>query len=95
MSTQQQVYDNLNIALSAKVSHCDIVFLEQDEPSVNVSFIQYPKFPDKKSVLKNGILKLVKIIMKSLDQNRVVITFDDETIMLENDENLLDPGINF
>ncbi|AVR44766.1 hypothetical protein C7S20_05515 [Christiangramia fulva] len=95
VAAQAQVHKELDIQLSTKISHCDIVFSGQDEPSIEISFIQYPKFPKKESVLREGILKLVEILMKSLDQNRVVIVFDDKTYMLEENSENLDPGINF
>ncbi len=95
VAAQNEVYQKLNIQLSAKISPCEIVFSGQDEPSVDLSFIQYPKFPNKVSLLKEGILRLVEILMLALDQNRVVIVFDDETIMLEVDADRLDPGIYF
>ncbi len=92
---QQRVHEQFNIQLSTKVSPCSIVFLGQDEPSVDLSFIQYPKFPNEESQLKEGILMLVENLMKSLDQNRVVIVFEDEIFMLEEDGDLIDPGIRY
>ena len=92
---QQRVYKEMDLKLSAKVSLCCIVFSGQDEPSVDLSFIQYPKFPIKESSLKKGILRLVKFLMQTLNQNRVVIVFNEETIMLEVDKSTLDPGIKF
>ncbi len=91
---QQKVYEQMNIQLSTKVSPCSIVFSGQDEPSVDLSFIQYPKFPNVESQLKEGIIMLVEILMKLLDQNRVVIVFEDEIFMLEENEDLIDPKIN-
>jgi len=95
IAAQQRVYKEMDLKLSAKVSLCSIVFSGQDEPSVDLSFIQYPKFPIKESSLKKGILRLVELLMKELDQNRVVVVFDDETIMKEVNGDLLDPAINF
>ena len=92
---QQRVHEQFNIQLSTKVSPCSIVFLGQNEPSVDLSFIQYPKFPNEESQLKEGILLLVEILMISLDQNRVVIVFEDEIYMLEEDGDLIDPGIRY
>lgn len=70
-------------------------FFCQDEPSVNLKFVQYPKFPYKEELLKVAILTLVEVLMSLLEQNRVVMVFDDETIMMEEDEGALDPGIDF
>lgn len=94
-TAQNEVYKEFDIKLSAKVSLSNIVFSGQDEPSVDLSFIQYPKFPYEEPILKKGILRLVQILMQAFNQNRVVVVFLDETIMLEDDESQLDPGINF
>lgn len=69
--------------LSAKVTLCNIVFLGQDEKSVTVSFINYPKFPLEKNTFKEGVLFVGQELMKELEQNRIVIVFDDETVMFE------------
>jgi hypothetical protein len=89
---QQKIHVKYNIGLSAKLSHCDILFLGQDEPSMELQFIQYPKFPQKVSELKKAIVELTEIMMVKLEQNRVVIVFPDETIMLEQSDSI-DPNI--
>ncbi len=71
------------ILLSAKVTLCDIVFLGQDEKSITVSFINYPKFPLEKNTFKEGVLFVGQEFMKELEQNRIVIVFDEETVMFE------------
>lgn len=80
---QETVKSKKNILLSAKVTLCDIVFLGQDEPSVTISFINYPKFPLDEHSFKEGILCIAKKLMNKLKQNRVVAVFDDETVMLD------------
>ena len=92
---QKMIFSEMDIKLSTKVSPCTIVFSGQDEDSISLSFIQYPKFPYEIGKLKNAIIRLIEILMHSLDQNRVVIVFDDETLMLEEKEDLMDPGITF
>ncbi|MBI6115984.1 replication initiation protein [Salegentibacter maritimus] len=94
-SAQKEINEKLDIKLSAKISPCSIIFSGQDEPSYDLSFIQYPKFPYPVTDLKNAILQLCENLMEKLHQNRVVIVYDDETIMLEQNEDQLDPGINF
>jgi hypothetical protein len=83
LETQQSILEKYNVELSTKIRQCEIIFLGQDEPSVELEFIQYPKFPQEESVLKNAVLELTKLMMIELDQNRVAIVFSDETIMLE------------
>lgn len=95
VAVQKMIFERFNIQLSTKIANCDIVFSGQDEPSVDISFIQYPKFQYDELKLKESILTLVEILMNALEQNRVVVVFDDETFMLEKDKDQLDPGIDF
>ncbi len=92
---QKEIFSEMNMKLSVKITPCTIVFSGQDEESISLSFIQYPKFPYEIEKMKNGIIRFIEILMQNLDQNRVVIVFDDETIMLEEDADSLDPGISF
>jgi hypothetical protein len=70
--------------LSANVYLSDIVLSGQDEPHVNLNFIQYPRFPASDIQLRNGVLEIGTYMMDKLQQNRIVITFDNEIVMLEN-----------
>ena len=90
---QQVVKSELNVLLSVKIYQCEIVCLGQDEPSVTIEFIQYPKFQYEENVLKNAILFFTNMLQNNLNQNRVVVVFQNETIMLENN-NEIDPSIN-
>lgn len=89
---QQLVKDKFNIVLSAKIYQCEIVCLGQEEPSATIEFIQYPKFQIEEEKLKNAILYFTEQLQTILEQNRVVIVFNDETIMLEKSSNI-DPAI--
>ena len=89
---QKIIYEKYAIALSTKITLTTIVFLWQDEPSVHLEWIQYPKFPIGEDILKKTIIEFVENLMKELDQKRVVLIFQDKTIMFENDENI-DPRI--
>lgn len=89
---QKIILEKYKVELSTTIRQCEIFFLGQDEPSVELEFIQYPKFPQKESVLKNAIIELTKLMMLELEQNRVVIVFTDETIMLEQSD-AIDPNI--
>ncbi|MFD1016189.1 hypothetical protein [Winogradskyella rapida] len=80
---QQKLRDTERILLSVKLTLCDIVFLGQDEPSVTLSFINYPKFQIEHQLLKKGVLFIAEQLMKELNQNRIVIVFKDQTVMLE------------
>jgi hypothetical protein len=89
---QEQIKKEFDVVLSTKVSLCEIVFLGQEEPSVTLDFIQYPKFPTEEVLLKKAIIQLVELLMADLDQNRTVIVFQEETICLEKSEEI-DPKI--
>lgn len=92
LKLQKIILEKYKVKLSIKIRQCEIFFLGQDEPSVELEFIQYPKFPQEESVLKNAIVELAKMMMLELEQNRVVIVFTDETIMLEQSDTI-DPNI--
>ena len=74
---QESIKNEFNIVLSAKIKTCEIFCLGQDEPSIELEFIQYPKFITEETILKKAIIALTKIIMLKLEQNRVVIVFND------------------
>jgi hypothetical protein len=83
LEAQKSVSEHYNVSLSVKLTACDILFLGQEEPSLTLSIIQYPKFLQPEAILKEAFTKLITKLMIDLDQNRIVIQFPDETIMLE------------
>ena len=92
LSAQQKIREQHAIGLSIKLSSTEIIFLGQEEPSIDLQIIQYPKFPQTEEVLKKVFLELIEILMLELEQNRVVIVFAEETIMLEQSD-IIDPNI--
>lgn len=92
LTAQKQIKTEFDVVLSTKITTCEIVCLGQEELSVSLDFIQYPKFQIEETVLKKAIIRLIEILMELLQQNRVVIVFSDETIMLEQSE-MIDPNI--
>lgn len=94
LNVQVAIKDKFEVVLSAKLRHCEILCLGQEEPSIELEFIQYPKFKKDEEILKKAILSLTEILMQKLEQNRVVIVFSDKTIMLEIN-NQIDPTIKF
>lgn len=94
LEAQQKIKSEYDIALSAKLIPCEILFLGQEEPSIELQFIQYPKFPVEEAKLKKEIIALTEFVMIKLEQNRVVIVFTDETVMLEQSTEI-DPNIKF
>lgn len=89
---QKQRIFEANIYLSASISECNIVLSGQDEKHIKLEFINYPKFPLEADVFKKEIIKLGSHLLNKMKQNRTVIVFPDETIMLEID-GAIDPRI--
>jgi hypothetical protein len=89
---QRAAKEQYGVLLSTKIRTCEIVFLGQEEPAVELEFIQYPKFQQEEELLKKAIVSLTEMILITLEQNRVVIVFKDETIMIEQN-NEIDPTI--
>jgi len=89
---QDELIKNKQIYLSASISNCTIVLSGQIEPHLKISFINYPKFELPPAVLKFEIEELSKQLLLTFKQNRVVIEYLDEVIMLENSEQI-DPRI--
>ena len=88
LNGQRVIKEKYKVLLSVKNRKCEIVFLGQEELSVELEFIQYPKFLQEEKELKKAIISLTEILMLKLEQNRVVIVFKDDTIMLEQNENI-------
>ena len=89
---QDALIKSKQIYLSASISNCTIVLSGQVEPHLKISFINYPKFELPLAVLKFEIEELSKQLLLAFKQNRVVIEYLDEVIMLENSEEI-DPRI--
>ena len=89
---QKQLSAEKNIFLSASVSKTNIVLNDQNEQHLKIDFINYPKFPLDKNIFKDEVLIIGKELMKQFKQNRILIIYTDETIMLEQ-SNKTDPRI--
>lgn len=81
---QDHLIKDKNIMLSVSLSVSTIILSGQEEPHLNLNFINYPKFPLEETVLKSEIENMTKSLMSEFKQNRVVIEYLDETVMLEN-----------
>ena len=80
---QNQLIKEKGVYLSIALSECDIVLSGQVEPHLQLSIINYPKFPLDNGILKKDVEKLTTFLMDEYKQNRVIIEFPDETVMLE------------
>ena len=89
---QNNLIKNKDIFLSVSISESNIVMSGQIEPHVTLSFINYPKFPLKVEILNKEIEELTKQLMNKFKQNRTIIEYLDETVMLEQREEI-DPRI--
>ena len=89
---QDQRISESDIYLSVCISECEIVMSGQVEPHLKLHFINYPQFKLHESELIHEIENLAKYLMSELSQNRMVIEFDGETVMLERDSQI-DPRI--
>ncbi len=81
---QNKLIKDKEVYLSARLTACDIVLSGQIEPHLTFDFINYPKFELPIKTLKEAVIKLAKSLMKTFNQNRIVLIFRDETIMIEN-----------
>ena len=89
---QKQLSAEKNIFLSASVSKTNIVLNDQNEQHLKIDFINYPKFPLDENIFKDEVLIIGKELMKQFEQNRILIIYTDETVMLEKSEEI-DPRI--
>ena len=89
---QKQLSAEKNIFLSASVSKTNIVLNDQNEQHLKIDFINYPKFPLSEDIFKDEVLIIGKELMKQFEQNRILIIYTDETVMLEKSEEI-DPRI--
>lgn len=89
---QKQLSAEKNIFLSASVSKTNIVLNDQNEQHLKIDFINYPKFPLSEEIFKDEVLHFGKELMKQFEQNRILIIYTDETVMLEKSEEI-DPRI--
>jgi hypothetical protein len=89
---QEQKINNDNVYLSASVIECNIVLNGQNEKHLKLEFINYPKFVLAIEEFKAEVFSLAKHLLMKMKQNRTVVVFTDETIMLEINKEI-DPKI--
>lgn len=80
---QKALIKTENIYLSANCFSSTIVLSGQQEPHLNLQFINYPKFPLKQEIFKRSVENIAEDLMYKFDQNRLVIQFHDSNVMLE------------
>ena len=89
---QKQLSKEKDIYLSASLSKTVIVLNNQKEQHLKIDFINYPKFPLSEEIFKDEVLHFGKELMKQFEQNRILIIYTDQTVMLEQSDKI-DPRI--
>jgi len=89
---QAKLIETKEIFLSVSITDCTIVLKDHQEPHLKFEFLNYPRFPMEPATLKKEIIKLAEYMMNEFEQNRIVISFQDETLMLEMSSEV-DPGV--
>ena len=81
-----------DVLLSVSIKESEIVLADQVEPHLEISVINYPKFQYDSKQLKSEVIVLAQHLMSKFNQNRLVIEFLDETLMIENTDEI-DPRV--
>jgi len=89
---QDQLIKQKQLYLSANCYESTIVLSGHREPHLNIRFINYPRFPIAEQLFKEEVQALAIQLMKSFHQNRLLIEFDQELIMVQQNKEL-DAGI--
>src|SRR5690625_6372799 len=80
---QSKLANEKDIYLSISISETIITLIGQQEPHLVFNFINYPRFPLQVQELKQNIEHLIRQLMSSFQQNRVVVEYFDVKIKLE------------
>jgi len=89
---QDQLIKEKQLYLSANCYESTIVLSGHREPHLNIRFINYPRFPITEQLFKAEVQALAIQLMKSFHQNRLLIEFDKELIMIQQSKEL-DAGV--
>ena len=81
-----------DMTLSVSIKKSEIILADQVEPHLEISVINYPKFKFDSRQLKSEVILLAQHLMNKFNQNRLVIEFLDETLMIENTDKI-DPRV--
>jgi len=81
-----------SVFLGVSFSDTVIVLNEQAESHLRLGFVNYPRFPLPHNIFKAEVVNCVSYLMEKSGQNRTVILFNDETVMLEKSHDV-DPGV--
>src|SRR5690625_7171104 len=82
---QSKLANEKDIYLSISISETIITLIGQQEHHLVFNFINYTRFPLQVHELKQTIEHLIRQLMSSFQQKRIVVEYLDETVMLELD----------
>lgn len=85
---QGGLIESKEIYLSASISECEIVLNRYSEPHIKIDFINYPRFPLDEETFKMETKNIALFLMDKFGQNRIVIVYHDEHLMLEKSEDV-------
>ena len=71
-----------NVGLCVTVTKTKYFYVNGSEDGVIIGLINYPRFPESESAIKNKAIALAKKLKLGLGQLRVSIVCPDETIMI-------------
>jgi len=73
-----------NIKDCVIITAIEFRYVDGDEVGVIVRYINYPRFPRTRKIIRNRALKLAGILMTELRQYKVTVTTPYKSYMLEN-----------
>ena len=69
--------------LCVTVTPTRFIYKNGSEPGIAVGFINYPRFPEEPSAIREKVLRIAEGLLRTFRQLKVSIVFPDETVMLE------------
>lgn len=76
----QDYVDHYGYCVSLKDT--DFIYTGGSEPGVEITLINYPRFPESKDELETHAIQIAVILREKLEQKRISIVFPDKTLML-------------
>jgi hypothetical protein len=86
-----QLYCN-EVGLCVTIKPTKFIYKGDNEKGVEIGLINYPRFPSTKEKILEHAHIICENLILMLNQHRVSIVFDDETIMIERDGDIIVTG---
>ena len=81
--------DEVGLCVTVKPTH--FIYKNGNEPGVEIGLINYPRFPSTKEKILEHAYAITECLILILNQHRVSIVLDDETILVERDVDIIVP----